>query len=245
MYKVFATIIFLLLIGSAGFMFGTKNREVEYVVRGGSGVPSSTVVVSQSNSGEKRLWGLVPADKVASIPWYVSRSAAVVSYLVMFLVILLGTGMTTGFAYRLLDPVIAWSTHQYLAISLGVTLAVHVISIYFDEFINFSVSDLLVPFVSDYKTVYLGLGIIGFYILILTVLFSIFLRLKSPKFWRATHFLVYPMFALSLVHGLFIGSDSGTLAMKLVYWVTGAIFAILLAYRFAVYPLKARAPKTP
>ncbi len=240
MYKIFATIFFLMLVGSAGFLFGSKNREVEYVIRGGAGAATSTVVISQTNAGESRFFGLVPADKVSSIPWYVSRSAAIVAYLVMFLVVLLGTGMTTGFAYRLLDPVVAWSTHQYLAISLAVTLAIHIISIYFDEFINFTVRDLLVPFISDYKTAYLSMGIISFYLLVATILLSIFLRLKSPKFWRATHFLVYPLFALSLAHGLFTGSDSGTIAMRMIYWVTGAIFAALLVYRFALYPLKAK-----
>lgn len=239
MKKVLSAIILLLFIGIAGFVFGTKNRETEYVVRG-EGVPTSTVVIAPPATQSNVLFGLVPAEKASSIPWYISRSAAIVSYLVMFLVILMGTGMTTGFIYRLIDPVAAWSVHQYLAISLGVTLTIHIVSIYLDEFINFTIKDLLVPFASDYKTIYLGLGIIGFYVLLLTILFSIFLRLKSPRFWRATHFLVYPLFAVSLVHGLFIGSDSTALAMRLVYWSTGLAFAALMAYRFIAYPLKAK-----
>jgi predicted ferric reductase len=238
MNKIFAIITFLLLLGAVGFFFGSKNREVEYVVNGE--VTSTPVVTSESPAASNVFFGLVPADKLSSIPWYVSRSAALVSYLIMFLVILLGTGMTTGFIYRLVDPVKAWAIHQYLAISLSVTLAIHIISIYFDKFINFTIQDLLVPFVSGYKTLYLSLGIIGFYILLATILISIFLRLKLPKFWRATHYLTYPLFAFSLAHGLFIGSDSATLAMRLVYGLTGAAFLVLLAYRFVIYPLRAK-----
>jgi len=165
------------------------------------------------------------------LPWYISRSSAIVAYLLCFAVIAWGFGMTTGLSYKITNPVKAWTIHKYMGIALGVIVAVHALSLLFDKFINFGILDILIPFSSDYKPVFLSLGIIGFYFLMATIFASVFLRVKSPKFWRASHYFTYPLFALGLFHGLFIGTDSKTPAMQAVYWITGAIFTGIVFYR--------------
>ena len=167
-----------------------------------------------------------------SLPWYVARSAGITAYLLMFLIIVLGEGMTTGFAYALMTPVKAWVIHKYLGIAFGVTLLVHILSLLFDKFISFNLSDVLVPYSSSYQTNYVGLGIFGFYLVLAIILSSLLVRLRFPFFWRYVHFLVYPLFVLSFIHGVSIGTDTGTSIMQIMYSMTGTIFILLLLYRW-------------
>jgi hypothetical protein len=177
----------------------------------------------------------VPAPAISSVPWYVARAAGIAAYLLMFCIIVLGEGMTTGTAYAFLTPVNAWVIHKYLGIAFGLTLLLHMFSLLFDKFVYFSLQDILVPFSSNYNRVFLSLGIFGFYLAAAIIASSLLVRLKFPAFWRYIHFLVYPLFILSIIHGVFLGTDTKTLAMQLVYALTGAIFILLLVHRWRLH----------
>jgi DMSO/TMAO reductase YedYZ heme-binding membrane subunit len=77
------------------------------------------------------------------------------------------------------------------------------------------------------------MGIIGFYLLIIIILTSLILIVTKYKAWRLIHYLTYPTFVFLFIHGLFIGTDSSALAMKLVYLITGSLAAIAFAYRLS------------
>lgn len=166
-----------------------------------------------------------------NFPWYVARAAGISAYLLLFLVVTIGTGLTTNYTYRFINPIKAWIIHKYLSIALGITLLTHVISLLFDSYINLKLLDLLIPFYSRYNSNYIGLGIFSFYLLLIIVFSSLFFRLKNPRIWRIIHYFTYPIFILSCLHGILIGSDTKTITMKLVYWFTGSIFLILMVYR--------------
>lgn len=181
--------------------------------------------------------GSAPASQsvINATPWYISRAAAIASIVLMFLVVVLGAGLTTSYAYKVFNPVRAWLIHKYLSIALAVTLGVHIFSLLFDKFIKLSLGDILIPFNADLKPLYLGIGIMGFYMFLIIMLTSIFLRIRMPRFWRATHYLVYPLFAFSLAHGFLIGTDSNQAYMQAIYGVFGTLFVCLLVYRFLLY----------
>ncbi|MCX6792821.1 MAG: ferric reductase-like transmembrane domain-containing protein [Candidatus Falkowbacteria bacterium] len=184
------------------------------------------------------LLSLMPADQMISLPWYITRASALTSFVLMFFVVFLGTGMTTSFIYGLINPVRAWVIHKYLSLAMTLMIFLHAGSLLFDKFIKLSLADVLIPFSSSYRPLYLSLGILGFYILLGIILTSIFLRLRMPRFWRSTHYWVYPLFGLGIIHGLFMGTDSSAAIMQFVYWTTGIIFVMLLAYRFLYYRSK-------
>lgn len=178
------------------------------------------------------------APIVSSLPWYVARASGLAAYGLMFFIIILGGGMTTSYIYRYINPVKAWVVHKYLSLALGLTLLAHIIALSLDKFINFTWFNILIPFSSDYKPLFLSAGIIAFYLLLAIIFTSLFFRLKYKKSWRGVHYTVYPLFILSLVHGLYIGTDSGTIWMQAVYWTTGLIFFSFLIYRFIIRTIK-------
>lgn len=179
-------------------------------------------------------------DNSISIPWFITRTAGIVAYILMFLIVMLGAGMTTSYIYRYINPVKAWLIHKYLSLAMGIVLLTHVVALIFDKFINFSLQDIFIPFHSNYKSLFLSLGILGFYILLIIIFSSLWFRLRYKKAWRFIHYFVYALFIFSLVHGLFIGTDSSTLTMRIIYYFTGFIFLDLLIYRFIIYLFKTK-----
>ncbi len=178
------------------------------------------------------------APDISSLPWFITRTAGITAYLLMFLVVLLGTGMTTSYIYRFINPVQAWVVHKYLSLALGVALLTHILALLFDKFVDFNWLDILIPFASSYNPIFLSLGIFAFYILLVVIFSSLFFRLKYKKAWRGIHYAVYPLFMLSFLHGAFIGTDSNTVWMQTAYLSTGLIFSGLFIYRFIIYIFK-------
>lgn len=236
MDKAVKIILLLIVVSAIGFYIGTVNRQTEVFVQG----PNNTIIQIPNSAipgGTQTLTG-GGTVKPSSVPWYISRAAAITAYLLMFFIIVWGAGMTTGYTYKLTNPVNAWGIHKYMSISLGVAILVHMISLLLDKFVNFKISDILIPYHSSYRPFYLSLGIISFYILSAVILSSLLVRIKAPKFWRGVHYFVYPLFIFSLLHGIFIGTDSADFSMRIIYWFTGIIFAGLIFYRVIAYLFK-------
>lgn len=193
---------------------------------------SDPLAFNATINGQPTESGIMPLKAAPSkIPWYLVRTAGIASYVLMFLVVALGIGMSSGLAYDLAPPVKAWNIHRYLSISLGFTLLVHVISLLFDHFVSFNLIGILIPFMSGYKPAFVGLGIISLYLLLLIMLSSLFFRLRYSFIWRFLHWAVYPMFVFSLIHGIYTGTDSRSLGMLVLYYASGLIFCVLSFYR--------------
>lgn len=152
-----------------------------------------------------------------SWPWYVTRASGLVAAVVLILLMLSGIGFITGTTYRIVEPLTGWATHRALGIILTIALALHMIALYFDHFVPFSVIDLLVPFSSQYKPMelfgltvgspYVALGVISFYLIVLIVVVSIVWVENKTKTWKIIHLLSYAVMAFVFVHALMIGTD--------------------------------------
>jgi len=208
----------------------------------GDGYLDTTEVIAGTNP-------LDPADPAAalgapvaaspapatSLPWFLSRAAALAAFVLMFLLIVLGEGMTTGYVYKYISPVRAWLIHKYLGIALAAAILVHVLSLLFDTYMNFSAFQLFVPFAAAYRPLFMSAGIIAFYILAVIVATSLLVRLRLPYFWRYLHYYVYPFFIFGFIHGVFTGTDTNTVLMQATYWTSGIIFLLLLYYRVYLF----------
>jgi len=93
-----------------------------------------------------------------------------------------------------------------------------------------SLVEILVPFASNYRPLWTGIGIIAFYLSILvTVTFYVRSRI-SMKAFRTIHYLSIIAFVGALFHGLFAGTDFALDWTQLMYWGT-----FLSTVFFAVY----------
>ena len=79
---------------------------------------------------------------------------------------------------------------------------IHGLVLSFDQSVHFSLSDILIPFTSDYKPISTGLGTISLYILLVLIITSDFIKQLGRKAWKAIHFLAFPGYLLALYHGI-------------------------------------------
>lgn len=158
------------------------------------------------------------ADKAeSSWPWYLTRSSGLVAALVLVLLMFSGIGFITGTTYRFLEPITGWAAHRALGIVFAIAVALHVGALYFDNFVPFSLAELLIPFKSNYHPVtiwginfgslYVAFGILAMYLLGLIVLTSLLWIDKIPKTWKVVHTLSYLVMLFVFVHAFFLGTD--------------------------------------
>ena len=72
---------------------------------------------------------------------------------------------------------------------------------------EFSWSDLVIPFSGSYETISMGLGSIATYFLILTIITSKFRKKIGYQRWQKLHALNPILYILVTLHGLMSGSD--------------------------------------
>lgn len=128
-----------------------------------------------------------------------------------------------------------------------VALIVHMLLLIIDRYEPYRIAELLIPFASDYKPVLSGLGTIAFYLFLIVFLTSdIFIRKMKFPIWKLVHIAVLPAWVLSLVHGIFIGTDTQNPIVILFYssTVTTVVIVFFIRYIGEQHKKKERAMKT-
>lgn len=189
--------------------------------------------------------GWLLAGNPPNATWYITRSAGLVAFLLLWISTLWGLGVSTRILGRNLHGSFTYDFHQVISLlALGFT-AIHIFILLFDTFTPFNLAQIAVPFLSDYRPGWVGLGIISLYILILvTVTFYLRGRIGSRAF-RAIHTLSLAGFFGAVFHGLFSGTDSGFTAVKILYFAAAFSTVFLSAYWIAAAVLQRRSHQNP
>src|SRR5262252_3662787 len=139
--------------------------------------------------------------------WYASRAAGLVTLLLLTASVLLGV-MTAGrFTSDRWPRFLTTGLHRNISLLVLVFLALHVATTVLDTFVSVPVAAALVPFVSSYKTFWLGLGTIALDLLLALVATSLLRNRLGHRSWRRVHWLAYACWPIGLAHGLGIGTD--------------------------------------
>jgi predicted ferric reductase len=164
--------------------------------------------------------------------WRLSRSSAMVAFWLLWLALALGLTITNRLARLWPGGPVAFDLHQHFSL-LGLAFALfHALILTGDRYIGYSLAQALVPFASvDYRPIWVGLGQVGLYLL-MVIAFSFYVRRWiGRRVWRALHFLSFALYALVLLHGLYAGTDSETLLAHALYWGSGVSLLLLAGWR--------------
>ena len=96
-----------------------------------------------------------------------------------------------------------------------------------DRFAPISLLDAVIPFVSPYRPLWLGLGTLSFDLLVALVITSLLRRRLGYRAWRAIHWLAYASWPVAVLHGLGTGSDSK--AWWMLALTAACVAAVLVA----------------
>ena len=179
--------------------------------------------------------------------WYVARAGGLVAWALVVASCAWGLLHAIRAFGRRPSPAWMLSTHRYLG-ALAVTfVAVHVIAILADSYVQFSLVDVLVPFTAAWHPIALAWGIVGMYLLLAVEITSLVRARLSPRVWRNVHVLSYVLLAMVTIHLLSAGTDTTDLlpVTSAVLIGVAAVFgsAMLLTWRTAP-KVRANVPKS-
>jgi predicted ferric reductase len=213
--RIAGWILGILLVGSAALV-GALGA---FVV--------SQLPVGQALAG--RLGWLFAASSTQTT-WYITRAAGWVAYFLLWFSMVWGLALPTKIFDRFLSQTFSFDFHEFISLlSIGFLL-LHVGVLLFDHYLPYSLAQILVPFLSPYRPLWVGLGVLSFYLaLLVTVTFYLRKKIGQKRF-KSIHMLSLLGYFTAVLHAFFSGSDSSIGAVQFVYLSTFMVVVFLTAY---------------
>lgn len=163
--------------------------------------------------------------------WLIARAAGLAALVLLSVSTAIGALMTARVPARATHRVVLQYVHR-VAASLGLAvLGLHLVTILADSYAHVGVKGAVIPFASQYRATWVGLGVIAGYTFVAAA-FTGFLRgrmarsARAAAIWRALHGAAYAGWAMAMLHGLRSGTDT---SVSWVRWLYAACFAGVLA----------------
>jgi sulfoxide reductase heme-binding subunit YedZ len=186
-----------------------------------------TLPVGQSISN---LLSFLFATNTTHTTWYITRAAGWVAYFLLWFSMVWGLAIPTKFFERFLSPTFAVDFHEYISLlSIGFII-LHVSVLMIDQYLPFTLVQILVPFMASYRPFWVGLGVLGFYLSVLVTV-TFYLRKKiGQTLFKKIHVLSLVAYLGVVLHAFFAGSDSSLGVAQLIYFSTFMVVVFLTAY---------------
>jgi sulfoxide reductase heme-binding subunit YedZ len=131
--------------------------------------------------------------------------------------------------------------HGYLGVLAGVFLAIHVGSILIDGFVPFSLTAVLVPGASTYRTIPVAFGVVAAELLVALAVTNRYRRRMPYPLWRRLHYANFAIWLGALVHGVTAGTDRSSTWGLAVFAASAASVCAVTAWRVMTVPAPSRA----
>jgi hypothetical protein len=166
-----------------------------------------------------------------AVDWYAARAAGVIAYVLLTAVVLVGLTLAGKLTVKRWPKFAVTDLHRFGSLLVGVFIGLHVLTIALDTYTPFSVTQLVVPFASSYRPVWVALGIVSTELLIAVAVTNM-LKSRIPyRWWRRAHFATFLVWAGATVHGIGAGTDSRSLWLSTIYVVAVASVLAALTWR--------------
>jgi predicted ferric reductase len=170
------------------------------------------------------------AANTAHTTWYITRAAGWVAYFLLWFSMVWGLSIPTKFFERFISPTFTVDFHEYISLlSIGFVI-LHVSVLLIDQYLPFTLTQILVPFISPFRPMWVGLGVLGFYLsLLVTITFYLRNKIGQKKF-KTIHTLSLVAYLGVVLHSFFTGSDSSLGVAQFIYLSTFLVIVFLTSY---------------
>lgn len=171
----------------------------------------------------------ITGKSLSPLTWYLIRASGITLYLLFWATVVLGLTLTTHTFDRMIGRGNAYSLHTYLTQLSYAFLAIHLLGLATDSYLVFSVADLIGPFHAPSKEPWTGMGVLAMWLFIVVAVTAASRRYVPYPVWRMLHGLAFPLFLLSMLHGIGAGSDSANSWVQAMYVFTAStVFGLTL-----------------
>jgi len=162
--------------------------------------------------------------------WYLTRAAGLMGYFLIWLSTAWGLVVSSKILDSILERAFTYDFHEYLS-WLGLAfIGIHVIVLMADKYLPYTLWQVLIPFLSPYRSFWVGVGIIAFYLsLLVTVTYYLRAKIGMATF-RKIHYLSLVSYVGATLHGLYAGTDSVLPIANLLYKGTFLVTFFLIIY---------------
>ncbi len=167
-----------------------------------------------------------------TVTWDVARAGGFTTYILFTLAVIVGLALSTKLQSPSRWPrLINSELHNFLTLLSTIFLAVHILAVWIDPFTHFGWSAIFIPFASQYRPIWMALGIVALYLGI-AIGISTWLRPRiGYSWWRRLHVLTLGIFVIATIHGIGTGSDTQTWWGLGIYLVSIVLVGSLLIRR--------------
>lgn len=154
-------------------------------------------------------WGAISLPRPAGTgPWLLARASGYAAFVALSLDVIAGLLVSTRAGDRWMARGQLIDLHGWLSpIALALVVG-HVLALLADRYIRFDVLDVLVPMLSSYRPVAVGLGIVAAYCAVVVHASLGFRRKIGTKAWRRLHYLSFVAFGTAAAHAFLAGTDA-------------------------------------
>ena len=170
-------------------------------------------------------------DVTDEFTWHLTRTTGLLGWVLLGVATIWGLLLTSRLLERRPSPAWLLDLHRHLGNLTILLTVIHVAAIYVDDFVDYTLAELLVPFISDEETTAVGLGVVAFWLLCLVQVSSWVRRRLDQRLWRRLHLLSAPLVVLVPVHGWLVGTDADNPIVVIVSLVLIAEILMILALR--------------
>jgi sulfoxide reductase heme-binding subunit YedZ len=149
--------------------------------------------------------------------WYAGRATGLVTLTLFTITLALGIATRSGRQFAGLPRFAVSALHRNVSLLGLAFLVVHIGSLFFDPYAQLKIADVIMPFTSAYRPLWIGFGVVAFDLTIAVAITSLFRRRIGPRTWKVLHWLSYAMWPLAALHAIGSGTDAGQLWM--IGWV--------------------------
>jgi sulfoxide reductase heme-binding subunit YedZ len=173
--------------------------------------------------------------------WYASRATGVVSLILLSAVMIIGILVNRQGRLPGLPRFAVVGLHRNLSLLAVAFVAVHVLTAVADSFVSISLAAAVIPFVSSYEPLWLGLGAVSLDLMAAMIVTSLLRSRIGRRTWRAVHWLAYLSWPVAVVHSIFASQDLQHGA--LLYLGLACVTAVLAALAWRVIRARAEVPR--
>ena len=140
--------------------------------------------------------------------WYITRATGLVALVLLTLSMAFGLLSSVRYQRPAWPRFVTIGLHRNTALLALAFTAIHIVTTLADSFVPIHLPDVVIPFVSAYRPLWLGLGAIAFDLLLALAVTSLLRTRMSYRSWRLVHWSAYLCWPVAVLHGLGTGTDT-------------------------------------
>ncbi|HEY3869678.1 MAG TPA: ferric reductase-like transmembrane domain-containing protein [Actinocrinis sp.] len=165
--------------------------------------------------------------------WFTTRACGTIALVLLTASVVVGIASAGRFAPRTLGRFEVAALHRNLSVLALAFLAMHILTALADSYVPLNWFSALIPFVSPYRTLWVGLGTVAFDVLLAVAITSAVRLRIGLRRWKAVHLSAYAAWPLAIFHGAGTGTDTKLGPQLLLY--AGCVAAVMITCWWRLY----------